>query len=284
MAESLINTVQGLQGAYRGQAPVFASVDGMGMDKVVPNGVHFEAMSGVDMHVMIVMPAQDPVFLRKIGLDPEKYKYPTLKTFAELQTLTISSARSVYPVRRLGEAHAHQYTRGGRTIAGTMVFTSFNRDVFAEFYRLHGTDVFNPHIPMHVDQMPEFSILIQAANEYGAIAHMGLVGVTLSNFGTTLSIHDLMVESTYTYVARYMFPFVSNVQEFNRLILSGAGRGLNVAPLSETIKIVKEGEEIRPDETGPLNPNQLSNEEWLRRFRGLGSGTGLLRGILPENL
>ena len=44
------------------------------------------------------------------------------KTFGQLQTLTITSRRSVEPVRRLGETSPAAYTKGPRTFAGSMVF------------------------------------------------------------------------------------------------------------------------------------------------------------------
>jgi hypothetical protein len=181
----------------------------------VPAGAHYEALSGTDITAMVVLPKPSPAALQEMGVDPDFHQGESMiKIFAELQTLSISSARSASAVRRLGESHVHQYTRGGRTIAGTMVFTTFNRDVFSELYHIHPEEDFDPATPMHVDQLPEFNILIQGCNEYGAMIQSGLIGVTLLNFGTTLSIHDLMIESTYTYVARYYYPMMSSLRSF----------------------------------------------------------------------
>ena len=67
-----------------------------------------------------------------------------------------------------------------------MVFTTFTRDVFAEFYRVSGYDNFtDPTAPFFVDQIPQFHIMISAANEYGLHAQAALINVTLTNFGTT---------------------------------------------------------------------------------------------------
>lgn len=201
-----------------GNAPSGVPIDGTNFDKIVPAGVHYEAMSGVDMTAMIVLPEFSKEAMARMGVFKEQSRQ-TVKMFAELQTLSISSTRSFGAVRRLGEVQAAAYTRGGRTIAGTMVFTAFNRDVFAELYSIHPEDTFDPGVPMHVDQIPEFNILIQGTNEYGAMVNSGLVGVSLLNFGTTLSINDLMIESTYTYVARMYYPMVSNVHEFHNAIM-----------------------------------------------------------------
>lgn len=211
-----------------------AVVDATQIEEAIGGSLKLDAFSGTDLTAVLVMPTPSRDTMRRLNLDPNKYRYPTTRVFAELQTLSISSARSVAPVRRLGEAHVHEYLRGPRTIAGSMVFTTFSRDVFAEMYRLHGSDSFNPEVPMHVDQIPEFHILIQASNEYGTFGAMALVGVTLTNFGTTLSVHDLMLESSYTYVARMMYPFVKNTLDFKRIVSLYTMRGSEA--LSDSLK------------------------------------------------
>jgi len=177
------------------------------------------SFTGCDVNAFLLMPEPEnkEQVLATMGLKPEDYPFPTLKQFAELETISISSARSVFPVRRIGEDHVHRYTRGGRSIAGTMVFTTFSRDVFAEFYRVSTADNFfgqNANAPFFVDQIPPFHIMLSAANEYGMVANAALINVTLSNWGTTLSIHDLKIESTYTYVAQFFFPFVQDYNGF----------------------------------------------------------------------
>jgi len=178
-----------------------------------------DAMTGVDIQCSIMMPKPPnwEAFKRTMGL-PETYDFPAVRLWAELETLSISSARSVSAIRRLGESHAYEYTRGGRTIGGSMVFTSFNRDVFAEMYKvspaenLNTADGGNP--PMHVDQIPPFNVVINAVNEYGVVSSAILAGVHLTNFGTTFSIHDLKTEATYTYVAEHFFPVVKDPMTF----------------------------------------------------------------------
>lgn len=191
------------------------------------------SMSGADIQCHLVMP--DPPNKEKLldpfGVAPADRTYPAMKTFAELQTITISSARSVSGVRRLGEVHTTGYVRGGRTIAGTLVFTTFSRDVFAEFYQISGYDNFSdPSAPFFVDQIPPFHILMTAHNEYGVSAQCALINVELTNFGTTLSIHDIIVESTYSYVAQFYYPFVQDYYAFDKL---ARGARLNIdAPAS----------------------------------------------------
>jgi hypothetical protein len=227
-------------------------------EQAVPDGVllsrisdtvTLDAFTGADISCAVLFPQPTKEQLIQSGLDPNTYSYPTLKVFAELQTLTISSARSITAVRRLGEAHVHKYVRGARTIAGSMIFTNFNRDVFADFYRLHPGDVFtDTSVPFHIDQLPEFHIIISAANEFGTFGNMALINVTLTNFGTTMSIHDLLTESTYSYVAQLMFPFVSESLDFSKVINRAVNfaRGNETLPLSSTLDAIAKGLDRSP--------------------------------------
>jgi hypothetical protein len=125
----------------------------------------------------------------------------------KLQTLTVSSARSVSPVRRLGETTPTAYTRGSRTIAGSMVFTTGLRDAFVNMLSKSYKDGEPTREPvLFVDQIPKFSMVLQANNELGGISTALLVNITLTNFGTTFSIDDIYTESTFTYVAEQYMP------------------------------------------------------------------------------
>lgn len=125
----------------------------------------------------------------------------------KLQTITVSSARSVMPVRRLGETNPAAYARGSRTIAGSMIFTSGLRDAFITALSKSFKDGEPSKEPtIFVDQIPKFSMTFQASNELGGVSSALLVNITLTNFGTTFSIDDIYTESTFTYVAEQYFP------------------------------------------------------------------------------
>ena len=141
----------------------------------------------------------------------------------KLQTLTVSSARSVSPVRRLGETTPTAYTRGSRTIAGSMVFTTGLRDAFVNALTKSIDDGEPIREPvLFVDQLPKFSMVLQANNELGGISTALLVNMTLTNFGTTFSIDDIYTESTFTYVAEQYMPLsqtlANNENEIKKLI------------------------------------------------------------------
>jgi hypothetical protein len=147
----------------------------------------------------------------------EKADGPFYKTFAELQTLSITTRRSVNPVRRLGEATPTYYTRGPRTIAGSMVFIFLQEDVLLDIFRKTRDDMFDGEPSFIMDRLPPFNIIITGTNEFGHQIEGGLFGVTLLASGTTLSIDDLFTEQQYTYVARWMLPLAKQTRTRERL-------------------------------------------------------------------
>jgi len=139
---------------------------------------------------------------------------PTSKVLAELQSISWSTHRDKFPVRTFGSVYPRSFTRGHRTIAGTMVFTMFYEHVFHEILDLNlgvintGTsdrDMFQytTNLP---DQIPPIDISIIGSNEYGAVSHMGLYGVEFVQDGGTFSIEDIFTESIVQYVARDLDP------------------------------------------------------------------------------
>lgn len=129
----------------------------------------------------------------------------------QLQTITMSSSSSVLPVRRIGEGAAAQYTKGARTFAGSMVFTIIEQDPFQQLFSI---DALNNSVRgdglWHYDQMPPFDCILLLQNETGGIGLQVIQDITLLKWGTTVSVDDLFIESTYTYVARHITPFISN--------------------------------------------------------------------------
>lgn len=62
-------------------------------------------------------------------------------------------------------------------------------------------------IPWYADQIPPFDIVLTAANEYGALAIMKILGCELMNSGYGVSIDDIVSEHSYTYIAHGMLPW-----------------------------------------------------------------------------
>lgn len=139
---------------------------------------------------------------------------PTSKTLAEIQTFSWGIFREKDPVRTLGSVYPRAYTRGPRSIAGSMIFTVFHEHVFHELMKLNlryyntGTSDFDryAYTTMLSDQLPPLDISFVFANEYGSISHMGLYGVEFFQEGGTFSIEDIYTENTIQYVARDIDP------------------------------------------------------------------------------
>jgi hypothetical protein len=61
--------------------------------------------------------------------------------------------------------------------------------------------------PWFADQIPPFDITLAAANEYGSLAVMSVVGAEILNEGYGVSIDDIVSEQQMTYVARTIVPW-----------------------------------------------------------------------------
>lgn len=143
------------------------------------------------------------------------------KTFGEIQTLSITSRRSVEPVRRLGEASPAQYLGGPRTFAGSMIFALLQEEVLLDLYRSSDQDRYDAEPFLVMDRLPPFNILITGSNEFGHLIESAIFGVTLIASGITLSIDDLYTEEQYTYVARSVIPFTKRARNNSLLNLVG---------------------------------------------------------------
>lgn len=150
---------------------------------------------------------------------------------ADVQTVSYSSHRVKTPVRTLGRVSPKSYTRGPRTIAGSMIFTLFYKHAFYDlleascgFYNTGvfegGSDSGYPELStVLVDQLPPFDITFIAANEVGNVSYMTLYGVELHNEGFTVSIQDIITEDVMQYTARDMDPLRPLKARRNRLQL-----------------------------------------------------------------
>lgn len=122
------------------------------------------------------------------------------RVLGQVQTINYSTFMDKKPVRSLGNVNAKDYTYGPRTIAGSLIFTVFNRHWLHELIESSGDeDAIN--YEYLVDELPPFNITITAMNEYGYQSRMALYGVRLLSEGEVLSINDVYTENTYQFVA-----------------------------------------------------------------------------------
>src|SRR5512133_1718525 len=90
------------------------------------------------------------------------YAHGEVYELGNLYTFSYSTFRDVIPVRGLGQAAALAHARGYRTIAGTIVFTQFNKDAFFDMisFAEHDRNA-GGWYPVLPDQIPPFTLLLQ---------------------------------------------------------------------------------------------------------------------------
>jgi hypothetical protein len=173
--------------------------------KTFGNEVEYSSFSGADIDVYLFFPSN--------GI-PSKDKANTTNNIklGSLQTLSISSTRSISPVRVLGRTNPLAYLRGARTFAGSLVFASVFKD------QLHASRLAvseNLNIAsnnLFVDQLPPFTIVVTIATELGEVAQQVITGVTLVNYGTVYSVDDIYTEVSYSYLATDVSPLMTSEQ------------------------------------------------------------------------
>jgi len=129
--------------------------------------------------------------------------------FDNIHTVSYSSFREKFAVRSLGRTHAKGYTRGPRTIAGTMVFNTMQEQALMGLtnkeYVLDKDNAPHPNA-ISVDQIEPFNFLFVFANEYGAYSVMHLFGIEISSEGQEMSIDNLLTQNTFNFYATDLVP------------------------------------------------------------------------------
>ena len=152
----------------------------------------------------------------------------------ELASITYSVTREKAPIFTMGDPNPRSFSRGKRGIAGSLVFTIFDRDALlrvkngSKVYRSAFNTSNNPtgenlrrpdedrginmdanitrwanaSKPHYSDEIPPFDITITFLNEYGNASQMSIYGVELTNEGMGLSIDDITTEKACSFVAR----------------------------------------------------------------------------------
>lgn len=146
----------------------------------------YNSYAGVDIVAQMILPNNQPVAM------------------GELQTISYSTHRENLPVRVLGHSSPISFVKGGRTIAGSMIFTVFNNYAF---YRLeHFQSAVDKGLYPIADMLPPVDIVLTFANEFGVFSKMKIYGVTFVDEGGSMSIDDLISEQTFAYMARGIQP------------------------------------------------------------------------------
>lgn len=171
-------------------------------------------------------------------------------TVGTLSGITWSVTREKAPIYTMGSPNPRSFSRGKRGIAGSLIFTVFDRPSLYNMLLKHkddgsvryftrssnvmpgfDTDGNVTHrgitpsdtqsldvrsaFPYYADQIPPFDVTITFANEYGQAAVRSVYGVELLNEGSGASMDDIVIEETMTYVARDVGPMYATGQPGN---------------------------------------------------------------------
>lgn len=112
-------------------------------------------------------------------------------------SITYSSYREKIAIRTLGRVSAKDYTKGQRTIAGSMNFAVFQSHELMDFLKVG--DWANDIVLL--DQLPKFNMMLLMLNEYGGASILHLFGVTIATESQQTSVEDLALMNNVTFYA-----------------------------------------------------------------------------------
>ncbi len=193
------------------------------------------------------------------------------KQLMECTTLTVSVHRVKDPARACGYIGAKGYSRGSRTVAGTLVLTQGMQDVLFEFLSAFALrDKSKDSTYTKVDQLPPFNITCIFSNEYGYASFRRLLGVEFVTDGTVYSINDAFSEQTISYVCADFTPLAPlSMKEM-------------VAPVLQDL-VLRGGDQNGPragESRRRRRPSQLRCAGLASRHGGRGRCAGALQHVL----
>lgn len=154
-----------------------------------------ETFSGCDMTASITINTK-----QKNPTSGNIENIPFTRIVGELTTVSYSIHMEKKPIRSIGNVNAKDYVMGPRTIAGSLVFSVFNKH-FAQDLMEKINGLCTAGNSFLVDELPPFDLTISAANEYGYRSRMAIYGIRLLNEGQVMSINDVYTENTYQFFA-----------------------------------------------------------------------------------
>lgn len=140
-----------------------------------------------------------PCDMRVLASSPQNGTPILLGTLA---MLSYSVHRDKFPVVSLGMRGTKGFTKGHRTIAGSLSFQSIDTDAFVKMTRplarMWGR---NDSSYILADELPPFDVIVTAINEEGGSSVFGLFGITLLDFGASFALDQLIPSETYSFAA-----------------------------------------------------------------------------------
>jgi hypothetical protein len=138
---------------------------------------------------------------------------PVAIEMKNIQTISYSIFREKIAVRALGFIGEKGKARGTRTVAGSIVFTTFDQHPLLQVMRKNPGDMSYLEINSNglnqleyllPDQLPPLNVVMQFANEVGRQAEIVLFGLEFMTEGQVMSIHDMVTENTMQFTAQHI--------------------------------------------------------------------------------
>ena len=127
-----------------------------------------------------------------------------------LDSFSFSSFREKVAVRTIGRSHALGYTKGARTVAGSLVFNSLQENELLSFFGDTGRELRDGNIKhlnkVMLDQIDPFNVILIFANEFGGNSIMQLFNVELNSENQRMSVHDLVIQNNINFYATDIIP------------------------------------------------------------------------------
>lgn len=235
-----------------------------------------KTFTGTDTLVFIILPRTNPILL------------------GSLTTISYSIYRHKTPIPLLGRISTGGCTRGTRVVAGTMIFTVINQHWINEVAQ--NISYVSQYKKIKADELPIFDLMIVSANEFGSSASAFIYGVDFTEEGGVVSVEDLMMENTFSFVARDIDVFSNNdyntsedgrnsiidsISPFNERQTKEA---LNISPKNVQIALIDKGYNVKI--TGRYDNDTLLKIKEFQKANAL-QETGMLdsftRNILFQN-
>lgn len=155
----------------------------------------------------------------------------TFTNLGTIHTVSYSSFREKFAVRSLGKVQAKGYTRGPRTISGSMVFNVIQEHELLSFLTSSDENerMSHPRAVM-LDQIKPFNLLLLFTNEFGSYSALHLFNVDIASEGQVMSIDEVITMNTMNFYATDMIPMTALGTMFNS----------TTDMLNETIRRTKE--------------------------------------------
>ena len=125
-------------------------------------------------------------------------KEQSLFVLGNIQTLTYSVHRDKGAVRALGRTKPKGFTRGSRTIGGSLIFTVFDRRALWELSKSRND--LSQRVSL-ADSLPGFDIILYFTNEFGNESTLVIYNIQIMDEGQSHSTEDMYIENQMGYIA-----------------------------------------------------------------------------------